>query len=465
MSRRVIAALLVTAAAVVGAPSATGAPPGDNPAAPQDGVGRNEPAVAVSPRDPRLVVTASNQQGGLAVHISRDGGRTFKETERMPVVEEGVYSSDPALDFDASGRLYVSYLSYALTDAGLDFSVGGLTVVRSDDGGRTWQRPSVAFRNHQDDDGCAFADFSSLAVDRRTGTVYVAWQGIEYADASCRSGYRHPLRVARSTDGGRSWSPSVELPTPEAEVAYVPVLHVGARGEVVVVFTMTGSGLVDAQCPQSGTYSYGITISRDGGRTFRFTRVEDRVCGSVNAFVQDPVLGAYLASSTGATYRLPQGTDAAIDPRNGTIVQVTMGTDVTRAFNRLNVWRSTDGGRTFSRGGSVPAQVGEQQIFPRISVGADGRFTLLWLAQMPGGGYAATASVSGDGGRTWSPQQVLASQPSLVRHPFYLGFIGDYLANVTGPDGTAHLVWTDTRDVEHAGAYGGFYPQIWTARL
>lgn len=462
MRWRVLTALLAAVVALVGAPAASGSSDSDNPAAPRDGIGRNEPAVAVSPVNPRHVVTASNQQGGLAVHVSRDGGRTFPDSTRMPRTG-GRYTSDPALDFDGRGRLYASYLSYDRSASGLAYGVGGLAVVRSDDGGLTWQEPQLAVANRKDEDGCAFADFSSIAVDRRTGAVYVAWQGIEYANESCTSGYRHPLRVARSGDGGRTWSESVELPTPEDAIAYVPVLHVGARGEVAVVFTMTARGF--AECPHSGSYSYGIALSRDGGRSFSFTRVVERSCGSTNSWVGDPVTGAYLASSTGATYRLPQGTDAAIDPRDGTIVQVTMGTDATKAFNRLHVWRSSDGGRTFKPGGTVPAATDEQQIFPRISVGRDGRLTLLWLAQLPGGRYVATASTSVDRGATWSPARRVASQESTVRHPFYLGFIGDYLANATGPDGTAHLVWTDTRDAEYENGYGGFYPQIWTARV
>jgi hypothetical protein len=465
MLRRTTVALMLSALALAVAPAATGAPPADNRAAPDDDVPRTEPAVAISPRDPHLVVTVAKHEPDLTVQVSRDGGRSFPTSQVLPLVAGAQRNSDPAADFDATGRLYVSSVAYSVKDAALDLTRGGLAVVRSDDGGRTWQAPVLAVRNTTDDSGCRFADYSSIAVDRRTATVHVAWQALEYAAGDCTSLQRIALYTARSHDGGRTWSEPLELPAPPDGLPYVPVLHVGGRGEVAVVFTMTDYEPTDTDCRHGGlSNSYGIVVSRDGGRTFRYTLVHESTCGSVSSLVQSPAYGAHLASSTGATYRLPQGTDVAADPVTGTLVQVTMGVDPAKAFNRLQVWRSTDGGRTFFPGGAPAAAPSEQQIFPRLSAGPDGRFTLLWLAQGPGGSYVATAATSRDTGRTWSAPEAVATQVSQVRHPYYSGFIGDYIANETGPDGTAHLVWTDTRAADHGLAYGGFFPQIWTAR-
>lgn len=430
----------------------------DHRAAPADRFSRNEPSVAVSPLDPRRVTTAANTFGRgryyIGVNVSGDGGHTFTE-HVMPAAPGGYYQSDPHLAFDVRGRLYAAYLSFDIRD----LTAGGLAVARSDDGGATWPvQPAVPSANGRVGGGCSFQDFPALAVDPRKGSsgVFVAWQRLRFSDSACTSFVSGTVMTARSRDGGRTWSTPTVVPTPPGTSTYLPAITAGPDGTVVITTVAYSrdrslAGAV-ASCPSSAAALMSVAaVSRDGGRTF-VPAIAQRFCapGTV-AFVQDPIFGAYGASSTGATYRLPASTNTVIDPVSRQLTNVAGTQDPVTGQQRALVATSRDGTR-WAPAGAVPALPSENQQFPRLAVGPTGRLSLLYLAQLPGGLLVASHTVSPDKGTTWAPVQRLTSVPTRIVSPFGLGFIGDYLGNAVGPDGLGHPVWTDVRQPSAAPA-------------
>jgi hypothetical protein len=452
-ARAVVAGGLLLAAAglVTAAPAAPAAPAteaSDHRASPPGGAVRDEPSVAVDARDARRVATAANDYDSptIGVYLSRDGGLTWSSAE-PPGMPGTRYGADPHLAY-AHGQLYAAYLVYDLDNP----KVGGLVVSRYDDKRGRWSQ-SVVRRNTAGRAGCTFADFPALAVDRRGAerVMYVAWQELVYSDSSCATYVAHPVYLSRSADGGRTWSAAIEVRERLGATPYLPSLAVGPRGEVYVTYDRESS--TGAAGCLAGTISgVDVRIARsfDGGRTFTDGLVQ-HAC-----FPNPPFLGlvsfptgGYPSSLTGATYRLPASSNTVVDPRNGHLVSVVGGADPVTLEQVVQVRVSSDRGRTWRAGGDVPRLPGENQQYPRLAVGRDGRVSLLWLAQLPGGLLQASHSWSLDGGRTWRPAVRVATMPSRVLNPFWFGFIGDYLGNDVGPDGRAHPVWTDLREVEN----------------
>jgi len=171
--------------------------------------------------------TMANSPQALWLTSSDDGGRTFGSATKV----SGRYAFQPDLeaDPDVPGRLYLAWLQAG--ELGLrSFATlaNPVNVARSDDGGTTWGKPVRVSPPAR-----ARAVAPSLAV-RQGGGLFLAY--LELGDDVLDFGGAHEGRggdpyagrwqlvVARSTDGGRTWTETV------AEAALVPA-------ERIVVFT------------------------------------------------------------------------------------------------------------------------------------------------------------------------------------------------------------------------------------
>ncbi|HVE64470.1 MAG TPA: sialidase family protein [Mycobacteriales bacterium] len=466
-----IGLLIAAVGMVTSAPAAPADPGTDHPAMANDGTRANEPAIAVNPRDPRMVITAANSSGTgtfgafdaqMNGYYSLDGGKTFASGGGMPKADGARYLSDPHLDYDSRGRAYSAYLTYNPT---MTSAVGGVAVAVDQTGGRRWPdaRMTLVERNRGfDEDGeCKFQDFPALAVDRGRGAggrprdiVYVAWQQPTFDGDSCSNFVGTYLRFARSTDGGRTFSRPMALGDPDDGIGYVPTLAVAPDGTVYVTHLQYPAA---ESCPGGGyAVDVVVEVSRDGGRTFT-SNVADLACFGMAL----PGLGLVgFNSTTGAMYRLHPAPNLSVDPRSGALVLVYghLGAD---KLQDVRVLTSRDRGTTWRVGGSITSELGAEQHFPRIATAPNGREIVLFYATLPGGGLIASSAVSADDGKTWSMPTALATLPSNGHDALYTGkFIGDYIGIAVGRDGVAHPVWTDLREVRGLSTQA-----IWTREV
>ena len=116
------------------------------------------------------------------------------------------------------------------------FNVG---FIRSSDKGATWSGAKIVDKLNRvtvtdPDNGRAVrtADFNpDVAVDPANGNLYIVWQ-----DGRFDAGRSH-IAFTMSTDGGNSWSPTVQIDrAPVGTSAFLPSVHVAADGTVGVAY-------------------------------------------------------------------------------------------------------------------------------------------------------------------------------------------------------------------------------------
>jgi hypothetical protein len=168
---------------------------------------------------------------------STDEGHTFSPNILMDPTTPGHRQSDPWLVADHQDNAYFVFLDFADVEAG----ASGIGVAKTTDGGDTW------FPTVDASDTPGFDDKETACVDAQ-GNLYIIWD--EYIDPA------NTLRFTKSTDGGVTFQPTTSPFGP-----YIPYITCSENGTLFVT-TDDWSGL-------SGTGNeVWIARSDDGGATW-----------------------------------------------------------------------------------------------------------------------------------------------------------------------------------------------------
>ena len=217
--RRLLCLALMATACTVGGPSEPAAsaavPPirvsGDSPFAAGCSLPRAsrgsavEPDLAVDPGDARHLAAVWQQDRvvsgaalGNLVATSRDGGRSWRQ-RALPHLTRctgatWALASDPWVSIGVGGRVYASSL---LITPDTPF-LAGVAVSVAGDGGDLWTDPVIL----QSSDGDQIDKPAVLADPRVRGAAYAVW--VTYPRGQQEG--RNRVWLARTTDGGRTWS-------------------------------------------------------------------------------------------------------------------------------------------------------------------------------------------------------------------------------------------------------------------
>ncbi len=340
----------------------------------------NEPSIAVDPRNPpsRMAIgwrqfdsIASNfRESGVA--YSRDAGQTWispgATQSRLGVLEPGVFSSDPVLDFDAQGRFYY----YALQpDRGP--RNWACYLYRSEDHGMTWPYEVYALGG----------DKAWMTIDRTGGighgNIYFPWNPV--------AGCCPPGIFTRSTNGGQSFLTPIPIPeSPRRGTLTVApdgaLFIVGQGGPLGIVVVRS----VNAQDPAVTPFFDRVAPVAIGGTVV--TRTGPNPVGMLGQvwIVSDHSMGP----RRGHLYVLSSVDPPGVDPLDVMFV------------------RSTDGGVTWSS----PVRINDDsesneawQWFGTMSIAPNGRLDVIWNDTRNSGETNLSElfhAYSNDGGVTWS---------------------------------------------------------------
>jgi len=447
---------------------------------------QNEPSIALDPATGRLVAGSNDEideplcsgagtssspgscpfaptVGVSGVYFSTNGGTAWTQpsfTESAPgtgscagrtihtlpgYCEQNLESfGDPTLTvgpaLGSNGRFSFSNGSVVYY-GNLAFPVGSavpvMAVSRSADDGAHWAAPVVASSTTNPVD---FNDKDFVWADANPsspffGNVYVSWtlfQGPGF--------HAEPIVVARSTDGGATWSQAIRLSSSFNNAAVGgrqgSLIRTGPDGTVYVFW----EGSLNRHSEQL------VAVSHDGGVSFS----RPMPVAAVND-IPSPL--------PGSSFRDNSFPSADVNQVTGAIYLVWANEQGSPPTALIEFTESDNGGTTWSTPITVGGRAGAfNAFFPSVAASPDGHHVFVaWPAQTwkapgttPGAGVItqfAAYNLRTDG--SWSGGHLLStasgdpdgsSTNSLVSQ-----FLGDYATAVAG-NSTAWFVWTDTRN-------------------
>ncbi|MEI2675466.1 MAG: T9SS type A sorting domain-containing protein [Chitinophagaceae bacterium] len=373
----------------------------------------NEPSIAIDINDTLHIAIGWRQFDNIASNFrqagwsySSDGGLTWN----MSIIDEGVFRSDPVLDYDLQGNFYYNSLT--------PYPDWECDVYKSTNGGATWDEGTYAYGG----------DKQWMAIDRTngegSGNIYAIWS----ADYSACV----PGNFTRSTDGNLSYESCEHV---EAE-PYYGMPAVDADGYLYVVggggvSTLTVTRSLNAQIP-------GATIEWDD---------------PVNVDLDGSLSGWQDINPEGLIGQANIDIDRSGGPGHGNIYVLAPVDPYTGPDDAdISFAKSTDGGLTWSDPIWINDEKndGNTHWFGTMSVAPNGRIDVIWLDTRDGGGVDYSAlyyCYSVDQGETWSANMKLS--PSFDPHVGYpsQNKMGDYF-DMTSDDKGAHLAWANTLNGE-----------------
>jgi hypothetical protein len=308
----------------------------------------------------------------------------------------------------------------------------------SHDGGLTWDRPTLVANSGGP---TFFNDKLWVGADPNSGSAVITWT--RFKDNPQYGYVESPIVASRTSDFGATWSSWVDVSGPyRYNQGSVPVY--GTDGNIYVSF----EGAVAA----AGYLDYNIVArSTDGGRTFTQTVVSRNVDENFPIFGGRGVLtGLHFRTNTFPALTVDRVTGklylAWADNRHG---DPTMFCDPSCAPTSVQVLvQSSTDGVTWSAESQVTSTP-EDKIYPWVAANAGNVIVSYYTREFAGSAgleidYAYAKS--NDGGATWSASTRLTEQSSDPGIQFAAGaFIGDYTGVAVGSDNVAHPIWTDFR--------------------
>jgi hypothetical protein len=370
----------------------------------------SEPTVAADPRGGIVVAAMHYYRPAIdAAPVSRvvcwrsaDGGKKWFGPEPLRKWPDEYGSQfDPWLQQDGRGRFYAAYL------AAQEKKSDGIAPVfqRSDDGGRTWNAPTVLGRN---------ADKTVLAISPNRKRLLLTFTPMDQP--------RPLVRLSRSDDQGKSWHPLGPPVVPNRASYICQGLAVNNEGGIAAGWTVQAPG------PKSGNrlIKLLLTLTADGGATWtevelaRFQpKQEDGAGGTLHSYA----LGALTLDGSGVVH--------AAFLRPGERAKVDVMICSTKDFRTVSdpVKLSEDDASSL-RG--YPAVVASANRVHVAWVERQGEVSNVWYRG------------SGDGGKTWC-SRLRVSNPErpteLLNKDGFKLVLGDYISLAEDGRGAVHVVW------------------------
>jgi len=192
------------------------------------------------------------------MYQSTDGGQTCGATG---VPDVGTLDG---MDYTGFGKLYMDNTLDRIAEPQVySDSNGNIAGV----GVGTWTRGASAFTPHFVASSSLYAHWPAIAIDK-SNTIYLVWDTdarTPNTAGGCNGGLSpapNAIKMAYSTNFGRSWSKPITVAAPSSSRVYWPWVAAGDAGKVSVVWYQTGPGqLPDLDCQSGDTYVYEASFA------------------------------------------------------------------------------------------------------------------------------------------------------------------------------------------------------------
>lgn len=401
---------------------------------PDDVSAHNSPTLVRNPtRAANLAVSSriDTPVFACALHVSEDAGATWKQTAIPAPKGARAKCFAPDVAFTADGTLHVSFV----TLAGPGNVPNAVWHTSSTDGGQTLSDPvrvegKLAFQVR-------------LAADpSRPKRLYMTWLQAEEVGTLKFTAPGNPVRLARSDDGGATWTAPVRVSGAARQRVVAPAPVVGRDGSVYVLYHDLGDDRLDYEGghlgrggpPFTGPSSLVLARSRDAGATWSESVAATGLKPIKRFLVFLPEFPSVAVARDGRVY-VAFHSNTLGDP-DVWLWSLARDASTWKGPIRVNDTKRRDG---------------TAQYLPKLAVAPDGRLDVLYYDRRDDKeNLRNTVSLqsSFDDGASFTPAVRLSSKPSDSRIGFGakegLPDLGSRLALISS-DRSALGLWTDTR--------------------
>jgi hypothetical protein len=392
---------------------------------------QSEASFSIDPGHPAVLFGATNDTNleTLRVESSTNGGRTWRAAGGPVVAGGSCAHGQPRTAIDRTGRQYLAFL--AGTYCG-DSLTPYLVVTSRDSATSRWGplvrvvRPAWKY---------GFDDWPALAVDAKTGRLYLAW-------TRSLSAAKAVLVLSTSSDHGLTWSPPATV-SASLDHPHLATISVAPGGDVYVAG-------IDAKL--------GVWIARstDHGKTFGAARSAARL-------LVNPAGGCALAAASPLANEETRcfGPDPTVLAGSKQVIVVYEDGGANRTFDVYASVLDPDLRPLARTEVNPPDRGATQQIFPAATLDpVTGVAWACWFDSTfdPHAHRAWFTCSASRTGRTWSAPLAASSAPTSPADLYGAAGQLGVRPSIAAWGGVAHAFWPDGRSIDN-----GF--DIFTVRI